>query len=207
VSTADGNGRRREARGVNGIPPSERILEMKFRMRILATGLCAMFVLPVAGRTRRPLRKGSTSAPSAGACYGVQGWSIKFKSGSLKGFKGRWYKAKDGTAEGTYEIALENPLNDFESIYWRLAQVSAPGQRQESTPTENQRREVLRGIATAPRFIGIASESVDRALVAWLAGSTERKSPALAGLSSCAREDSNLHPVKTRTRPSTLSGV
>lgn len=48
---------------------------------------------------------------------GVRGWSIKFKSGSLKGFKGRWYKAKDGTPGGTYEIALENPLNDFESIY------------------------------------------------------------------------------------------
>ena len=48
---------------------------------------------------------------------GKQGWRISFKSGGLKGFKGRWYKASDGTPEGNYEIALKNPKNGIESIY------------------------------------------------------------------------------------------
>lgn len=44
------------------------------------------------------------------------GYKITFKTGPLKGFKGRWYRAKD-SAGGTYEIALRNPEDDFESIY------------------------------------------------------------------------------------------
>jgi hypothetical protein len=48
---------------------------------------------------------------------GVRGWRISFKGGTLAGVKGRWYKGLDGTPEGSYEIALKNPRDDFESIY------------------------------------------------------------------------------------------
>ena len=45
---------------------------------------------------------------------GWQGWKLKFKTGSFKGFQGRWYKSDTGEAE----IALENPEDKgFESIY------------------------------------------------------------------------------------------
>jgi hypothetical protein len=120
---------------------------MKWRMLIAVAGLCTTLALPAAADAKAPPKgkyectisgmlfgklaikggskytrhgkKGKYSARGGMRTFpdGVQGWSIKFKSGSLKGFKGRWYKAKDGTPEGTYEIALENPLNDFESIY------------------------------------------------------------------------------------------
>jgi hypothetical protein len=43
----------------------------------------------------------------------VPGYTIEFKTGSLKGFKGRWYRSNTGINE----IALRNPLNGFESIY------------------------------------------------------------------------------------------
>lgn len=43
----------------------------------------------------------------------VPGYTIAFKTGSLKGYKGRWYRSKTGINE----IALKNPLNGFESIY------------------------------------------------------------------------------------------
>ncbi len=45
---------------------------------------------------------------------GIKGWKLRFKDGSLDGFKGRWY---DTTTPGVAEIALENPRDDFESIY------------------------------------------------------------------------------------------
>ncbi len=48
---------------------------------------------------------------------GVVGFDIRFRKGDLGGMKGRWYKGNDGTPEGTYEIALRNPRDDFESIY------------------------------------------------------------------------------------------
>jgi hypothetical protein len=48
---------------------------------------------------------------------GVVGFDISFRKGTLGGMKGRWYKGKDGTPEGSYEIALRNPRDDFESIY------------------------------------------------------------------------------------------
>lgn len=48
---------------------------------------------------------------------GISGWKLRFKSGSLGGMRGRWYKASDGTPQGSYEIALRNPRDDFESIY------------------------------------------------------------------------------------------
>ena len=48
---------------------------------------------------------------------GIRGWTLKFKKGDLGGMRGRWYKGNDGTPEGTYEIALRNPRDDFESIY------------------------------------------------------------------------------------------
>ena len=47
----------------------------------------------------------------------VKGYKLSFKGGSLNKMKGRWYKAKDGTPKGTYEIALKNPGSGFESIY------------------------------------------------------------------------------------------
>ena len=47
----------------------------------------------------------------------IVGYRIGFKGGTLGGMKGRWYKAKDGTPSGNYEIALRNPRDDFESIY------------------------------------------------------------------------------------------
>ena len=48
---------------------------------------------------------------------GIVGWTLRFKGGDLGGMRGRWYKGNDGTPEGTYEIALRNPRDDFESIY------------------------------------------------------------------------------------------
>jgi hypothetical protein len=48
---------------------------------------------------------------------GIVGWTLRFKRGNLGGMRGRWYKASDGTPQGTYEIALRNPRDDFESIY------------------------------------------------------------------------------------------
>lgn len=48
---------------------------------------------------------------------GISGWTLRFRKGTLGGMRGRWYKATDGTPEGTYEIALRNPRDDFESIY------------------------------------------------------------------------------------------
>ena len=43
----------------------------------------------------------------------LRGWTIKFKSGAFKGYKGHWYFVESGTAE----IALENPLDGFVEIY------------------------------------------------------------------------------------------
>lgn len=48
---------------------------------------------------------------------GVVGYKIRFKKGGLAGMQGRWYKGSDGTPQGSYEIALRNPRDDFESIY------------------------------------------------------------------------------------------
>ena len=48
---------------------------------------------------------------------GIVGWTLRFRKGTLGGMRGRWYKAKDGTPEGSHEIALRNPRDDFESIY------------------------------------------------------------------------------------------
>jgi len=45
---------------------------------------------------------------------GRKGYRISFKKGSLNGFKGRWYRSP---TDGTYEIALLNPVDNFESIY------------------------------------------------------------------------------------------
>ena len=44
---------------------------------------------------------------------GLRGYTIKFKSGSFKGYKGHWYTVDSGTAE----IALENPIDGFVEIY------------------------------------------------------------------------------------------
>jgi len=41
---------------------------------------------------------------------------LKFTTGPLKGFSGRWYVATSSSGK-TPEIALRNPLDDFEDIY------------------------------------------------------------------------------------------
>lgn len=38
---------------------------------------------------------------------------LRLKGGDLGGLRGRWYKS----STGSYEIALRNPEDDFESIY------------------------------------------------------------------------------------------
>ncbi len=42
-----------------------------------------------------------------------RGYTIKFKSGAFKGYKGHWYTADSGTAE----IALGNPIDGFVEVY------------------------------------------------------------------------------------------
>jgi hypothetical protein len=49
--------------------------------------------------------KGTFTVPSAK--------KLRFKGGDLGGMRGRWTK----TSSGTFEIALRNPRDDFESIY------------------------------------------------------------------------------------------
>jgi hypothetical protein len=116
---------------------------MMIRTRILVAGLCALLALPATAEAKAP-PKGKYECTISGILFGnliiksastykrngktgkytarggkrtfadgVKGWPIKFKTGSFRGFKGRWHKGNDGT----YEIALENPLDDFESIY------------------------------------------------------------------------------------------
>ncbi|HKP19077.1 MAG TPA: hypothetical protein VJT84_11395 [Gaiellaceae bacterium] len=48
---------------------------------------------------------------------GKVGYTIRFKGGSLNGISGRWYRASAGGGKTTYEIALKNPRDNFESIY------------------------------------------------------------------------------------------
>ena len=48
---------------------------------------------------------------------GPVGYTIRFKGGSLNGISGRWYRASAGGGKFTYEIALKNPRDNFESIY------------------------------------------------------------------------------------------
>lgn len=45
---------------------------------------------------------------------GRSGYRLTFKTGGFKGYKGRWYKSP---TSNIYEIALRNPIDDFESIY------------------------------------------------------------------------------------------
>jgi hypothetical protein len=68
-----------------------------------------------ASRYKRNGRIGKYSAGSKLVKFddGRKGYKLTFKTGGFKGYKGRWYKASDGT----YEIALRNPIDDFESIY------------------------------------------------------------------------------------------
>ena len=71
------------------------------------------------GKYRHRGTSGTYSAKGGKVTFpdGIAGYRISFRKGTLGGMKGRWYKAKDGTAQGTYEIALRNPRDDFESIY------------------------------------------------------------------------------------------
>ena len=67
----------------------------------------------------RYLRNGKTGRFNAGATKKtwpdktVPGYTINFKTGGFKGFKGRWYRSSGGVVE----IALRNPVDNFESIY------------------------------------------------------------------------------------------
>jgi len=47
----------------------------------------------------------------------IVGYTIWFKGGDLNNFKGRWHRASAGGGKTTYEIALRNPKDNFESIY------------------------------------------------------------------------------------------
>jgi hypothetical protein len=49
--------------------------------------------------------------------FASKGRKINFTSGPFKGFKGKWYMADDGGGVKVPEIALKNPLDEFESIY------------------------------------------------------------------------------------------
>jgi hypothetical protein len=46
---------------------------------------------------------------------GRVGYTIRFKSGSLNGFSGRWYGAHGAGA--THEIALKTPTGSYETVY------------------------------------------------------------------------------------------
>ncbi|MBK5218237.1 MAG: hypothetical protein JJE35_00370 [Thermoleophilia bacterium] len=48
--------------------------------------------------------------------FTFKGRKLSFNTGGFKGFKGRWYMAT-GSGPDTPEIALRNPLDDFEDIY------------------------------------------------------------------------------------------
>jgi len=47
----------------------------------------------------------------------IVGYTLRFSGTDLNRFSGRWYKSKDGTPAGSYEIALKNPTDGSESIY------------------------------------------------------------------------------------------
>jgi hypothetical protein len=62
--------------------------------------------------------------------------------------------------------------------------------------------DLARQVVLLPPHVNLVSRAVSRALIPSSAARGEKpKSPALAGLSSCAREDSNLHPVKAGKGP------
>jgi hypothetical protein len=58
-------------------------------------------------------KAGNKKVQIPGYDYPFTGYTIKFKSGSFKGYKGHWYIADSGTAE----IALANPIDGFVEIY------------------------------------------------------------------------------------------
>lgn len=56
---------------------------------------------------------GSSKKTFGNPPYTYKGYTIKFKTGPFKGFKGNWHKS--GT--GINEIALKNPRDGFEDTY------------------------------------------------------------------------------------------
>jgi hypothetical protein len=48
--------------------------------------------------------------------FSVKGRKLSFNTGGFKGIKGRWYMAT-GSGPDVPQLALRNPLDDFESIY------------------------------------------------------------------------------------------
>jgi hypothetical protein len=60
--------------------------------------------------------KGKFSARSKRVTFPdkIKGWRLKFRGGTLAGVRGRWYRT---STPGVSEIALRNPIDDFESIY------------------------------------------------------------------------------------------
>lgn len=65
---------------------------------------------------QRDGKRGTYKAGSKKVTFkdGRRGYRLTFKTGGLKGYKGRWYKS---TTSNIYEIALKNPIDGFESIY------------------------------------------------------------------------------------------
>jgi hypothetical protein len=116
---------------------------MKLRMPIAVAALCAALALPGAAEAKAPPKgqyKCTTGGKSSGKLRirsagsytrrgkkgkfaarggkqeyddGARGWDIKFRTGSFRGLKGRWYK----TRNGGIQIALDDPLNKGESVY------------------------------------------------------------------------------------------
>ena len=91
----------------------------KYDCTIGGSTLFGTLTIKSSGRYAHRGSKGRYIAKGGAVTFpdGIVGYRIRFKSGTLGGMRGRWYKAKDGTPEGTYEIALRNPRDDFESIY------------------------------------------------------------------------------------------
>lgn len=60
------------------------------------------------GKKGRFTAKGTRTRPG-----GVRAYKISFTTGPFKGYKGDWHR----TTDGVNEIALRNPIDNFESIY------------------------------------------------------------------------------------------
>jgi hypothetical protein len=60
------------------------------------------------GKSGKYTAKGTTTRPG-----NIRAYKISFTTGAFKGFKGTWHRSSGGV----YEIALRNPIDNFESIY------------------------------------------------------------------------------------------
>ena len=105
---------------VSAVPASAKAPPRgKYDCTIGGSTLFGTLSIKASGRYGHRGTKGRYIAKGGAVTFpdGIVGYRIRFKRGTLDGVRGRWYKAKDGTPKGTYEIALRNPRDDFESIY------------------------------------------------------------------------------------------